>query len=376
MYSTRRFIRIHCRPLRQNPDLEAVKVRLICAWCGEVLEEGGPGSEVSHGMCTRCALLNEDTPSQIEKRAQLGAFKEELGRAARSDTSVLITGESGSEIEWVVRFLYQQSHRSQAPLITVTCNGVPDDLLESELFGQVESDLAGALERQPGAVELAHGGTLVIRGIEDLSLHMQALLFDFLDTRVVQRPTIGGASQRVDVRVIATADSSLMERIAQTKFRSDLFYRLNVLEIRLPPLRERIGDVALLANHFMSSWSGKLDKPGRNISDRSLELLQLYSWPGNVRELQNIVERALIVDQDGLLGIDDLPSEFRGAEDQVFLVAPSREMSLEEVEKEYILIILNRCGGNRQKASKILGITTTTLWRKLKSYNGANNKKS
>lgn len=210
-------------------------MRVFCAWCGTVIEEGGPDSDVSHATCENCVVLL--TTGGSDSGGPHHALYLETGFAAGVETSVLISGESDGENERVARLVHQQSRRRQAPLISVMCKGVPDPVLDSRIFGHAAGDPAGAPAREPGAVDLAHEGTLVLIGIEDLSLHMQAGLNEFLQTQVSTR-TLEGASRRVDVRVIATADFSLPEKIAMQRFRSDLFYRLNVVHLAVPPLPE------------------------------------------------------------------------------------------------------------------------------------------
>ena len=293
-----------------------------------------------------------------------------IAQVSNTESTVLITGESGTGKELVAKTIHQNSKRRDQPMIIVNCATLPEHLQESELFGYAKGAFTGASQDKSGLLEDAQTGTLFLDEIGELSPTSQTKFLRFLQEGEIRR--VGeNTIRKVDVRIIASTNSDLRTAIREKSFREDLFYRLNVVEIRLPALRERAADIPLLTNHFLSLFSSKLDKPNVKISNRSLQLLQDYAWPGNVRELQNVLERALIVDQDGLLGIDDLPLEFRGAADQVLTSAPAKAMSLDDLEREYILMVLSRCGGNRQKASKILGITTTTLWRKLKSYTGA-----
>lgn len=313
------------------------------------------------------AAIVGDAPSMIDV-LQL------IAQVSKTESTVLITGESGTGKELVAKTIHFNSSRREQPMITVNCATLPEHLQESELFGYAKGAFTGAAQDKPGLFEDADGGTLFLDEIGELAPNTQTKLLRFLQEGEIRR--VGeNIIRKVNVRILASTNRDLRAAIRERAFREDLFYRLNVVEIRLPPLRERTGDIPLLVQHFLSHYSGKLDKPSVRVSDRSLELLRTYPWPGNIRELQNVLERALIVDQDSILGVDDLPMEFRGTDDKVLLAAPAKGMSLEEVEKEYILMVLSRCGGNRQKASKVLGITTTTLWRKLKSYNGESVKK-
>ncbi|HEY4643126.1 MAG TPA: sigma-54 dependent transcriptional regulator, partial [Bacteroidota bacterium] len=302
----------------------------------------------------RVRALEEQLRDQIQASEIIGQAPtmvdvlQLMAHVSKTESTILITGESGTGKELVAKSIHYNSSRSDRPMITVNSATIPEHLQESELFGYARGAFTGAAQDKAGLFEDADGGTLFLDEMGELSPVSQTKLLRFLQDGEIRR--VGGNTiRKVNVRVIASTNRDLRAAIREKSFREDLYYRLNVVEIPLPALRERKEDIPILTNHFLSRYSIKLDKPNVTISDRALQLLQSYNWPGNVRELQNVIERALIVDQDGLIGVDDLPLEFRGAEDQVLVTAPTKRMSLDEVEKEYILTVLKRCGGNRQQ---------------------------
>src|SRR5262245_28993216 len=240
-----------------------------------------------------------------------GAIKnieEEVQCAARSDAKVLITGESGVGKEVIARLIHQQSQRSRSPLITINCAGVPDTLLESELFGHVRGSFTDAHRDKRGWLEQAQHGTIFLDEIGEMSLRMQAILLRFLENGEIQRVGADRVHSVVNVRVIAATNRNLLARIAEKQFREDLYYRLNVIHIPVPPLRERRADIPALVHHFSRSYSRKhrIDEP--SITDEVMGKLTAYEWPGNIRELKNAVER-LVIRSRGAIGIADLPRE-------------------------------------------------------------------
>jgi two-component system response regulator AtoC len=242
-------------------------------------------------------------------------LKEEIDRVARSDAKVLITGESGTGKELVANAVHTGSGRAERPFIAVNCAGLPETLLESELFGHVKGSFTGAYRDKPGKLEMAAQGTMFLDEIGEMTLRMQGLLLRFLETGEIQKVGTDRAVGRVDVRVVAATNRNLREMIGQGTFREDLFYRLNVIHLSVPPLRERRDDIPLLVDHFLKlSLQG--DSYGdsyivRDISPEAMALFTQYAWPGNVRELDNVIERLAVTGRRETIGIDELPSEIR-----------------------------------------------------------------
>jgi DNA-binding NtrC family response regulator len=242
----------------------------------------------------------------------LREIEQEIECAARSDAKVLITGESGVGKEIVARLIHQESHRSAKPLVTINCAGVPDSLLESELFGHVRGSFTDAYRDKMGWLEQAQGGTIFMDEVGEMSLRMQALLLRFLENGEIQRVGSGRVQSAVNVRVVAATNRDLLGRIAEKSFREDLYYRLNVIHIAIPPLRERPEDILPLFDHFVRSCSElhRLEVPRG--TDEALARLAGYDWPGNVRELKNIAERVVVRVRSGVITPNDLPKEVAG----------------------------------------------------------------
>tara|TARA_B100000959_G_scaffold287561_1_gene374089 strand:- start:51929 stop:53482 length:1554 start_codon:yes stop_codon:yes gene_type:complete len=303
-------------------------------------------------------------------------------------SNILIEGESGTGKELIAKALHYNSRKRKNPFIVVNCAALPETLLESELFGFVKGAFTGANFDKNGLFELANTGTIFLDEVETMSPGLQAKLL-----RVLQDLTffkVGGSTPiTVNVRIIAASNKNLATAVKEKSFREDLFYRLNVINITIPPLRERIEDVPLLTRHFIDKFNKKLGRNVRKISTSTMNALMKYDWPGNIRELQNAIERAVAVaDADEIIfnynsfkssNTDGQSSDRKGTgvEDEIDLLtidifgsSNQQPPSIEEVEREYILKILNLTGQNKLKASKILGIDTSTLWRKLKKIEG------
>jgi len=242
----------------------------------------------------------------------LRRLQEDLEFAARSDAKVLITGESGVGKEVVARLIHQRSARRNASLVTINCAGLPDTLLESELFGHVRGSFTGAYRDRPGLLEMGNGGTVFMDEVGEMSLRMQALLLRFLESGEVQRVGADRMQSRVDVRVIAATNRNLLDRIAEKEFREDLYYRLNVIHLLIPPLRERRDDVQVLLPYFLRVYSQRHGVPTPDLSPDALRLLTAYDWPGNVRELKNVVERLVVRARSAVVAPEDLPGEITG----------------------------------------------------------------
>ena len=292
-----------------------------------------------------------------------------LAQVAPSEATVLILGESGTGKELVANAIHHNSPRTQQPFVKVACAALPETLLESELFGHEKGAFTGAVARREGRFQTAHRGTIFLDEVGEMNPAIQTRLLRVLQERELE-PLGSSRSVKVDVRVIAATNKDLGKEIKEGRFREDLFYRLNVIPIHLPPLRERKEDIPALANHFLSLYREKNKKDIKEISPKALDLLIRYDWPGNIRELENCLERAVIVARGELIAPIDLPPAMQnlpaGKEDAEILFPAG--LSLQEAEKALILKTLEDAGGNRSRAAEILGINRRTLQMKLKEY--------
>lgn len=293
--------------------------------------------------------------------------------AENAGTTVLLLGESGTGKELVAREIHRRSARRDRPFLDINCATLPEALIESEIFGHERGAFTDARELKRGLLEVADGGTVLLDEIADLPLTVQPKLLRVLETRCFKR--VGGnRDMQVDVRIIAATNKDLSKPVADGRFREDLYYRLKVFPILLPPLRERPGDVPLLISYFVSQLNATLNKSIRGFTPGALERMQKYSWPGNVRELRNIVERAMVLSRSDIIDIDVLPREMvpvrSGGFDSEAATVPGRTsvLTLAEMEKEYILKIFRAHGQNRTVTAKVLGISRSTLQEKLKKY--------
>jgi len=287
-----------------------------------------------------------------------------------TDGTVLIMGESGVGKELVARAIHTNSKRTAGPFIALNCGALPDELLESELFGYEKGAFTGAVSRKTGLFEAAQGGTFFLDEVSSISPMMQVKLLRVLQERSFMR--LGGKDTvNVDVRIIAATNEDLKEAVDKGTFRKDLYYRLNVVPIEIPPLRERRDDIPLLIRHFIGRYSEKTDKKISGISRDAEELLLKYLWEGNVRELENIIERAITVTDDEIIGTEDIPVEVKAdIQRNPEEVSPYQpELSLFDVERLHIETVLKVSNNNKSKAARILGIDYTTLLRKLKAMN-------
>lgn len=257
-------------------------------------------------------MLNTvDEPCLLGRSPAIEQLRQVIGRVARSDAKVLVTGESGSGKELVAQMLHQGSPRACQPFVAVNCAGLPDGLLESELFGHVKGSFTGAYRDKPGKFEEAHRGTILLDEVGEMSLRMQGLLLRFLETGEIQKIGAEEAPGTVEVRVVASTNRDLRQLADEGRFRPDLFYRLNVIHIRVPPLRERREDISLLAQHFLGLYTARHAGPLEAISDEAMAALTAYAWPGNVRELQNVVERLVLTAHQAVIGPESLPADIR-----------------------------------------------------------------
>jgi DNA-binding NtrC family response regulator len=290
-----------------------------------------------------------------------------IRRAAPSDSTVLITGESGTGKELAARAIHNLSLRADKEFVAVDCSALVESLLESELFGHVKGSFTGAHQTKHGLFELANHGTFFFDEIANLSLNIQAKLLRVIQEREFMQV---GSQKRIklDIRIIASCNQDLRETIKAGAFREDLYYRLSVVPIHLPPLRERTGDIPLLAEHFLRKHAQKSNREVKGFSPRVMKMLSDYSWPGNVRELEHTIERILILEDGEVIQPEHLPS-FISQRQGEFQVFSDGECTLEEVEKRYIQFILRRTKGKRLDAAKILGINRKTLAHKIEKYN-------
>jgi len=291
-----------------------------------------------------------------------------VSKVAKTDSTVLITGESGTGKELVAKALHVNSRRKNRAFVTINCGALPENLQESELFGHVRGAFTGAMRDKRGLFQEANGGTLFLDEIGEMAPPTQVKLLRFLQDGEIRR--VGENEPiHVDVRLIAATNQDLEKLIEEGQFREDLYYRLNVIPIHMPPLRERKDDIALLVKHFLTQHHAKGNTKITDVSPEAMEIITNYEWTGNVRELENVIERAVVLASGTVLQQEDLPQSVqrekrvKGGSD---LQLEGR--TLEELEKHYILKTLDAHDWNQKKASELLGISTTTLWRKLKSY--------
>ncbi|NUO81685.1 sigma-54-dependent Fis family transcriptional regulator [candidate division KSB1 bacterium] len=292
-----------------------------------------------------------------------------LQKVAPTDSSVIIYGESGTGKELVARAIHKNSRRSAGPFIRVHCGGLTESLLESELFGHEKGAFTGAIKRRHGRFELAEAGTIFLDEIGDISTAMQVKLLRVLQEKEFER--VGGEETvHVDTRIIAATHRDLKAEVEAGRFREDLYYRLHIVPIHLPPLRQRTGDIALLLRHFLAKMEKEIGKPNLRIEPQAEELLLQYHWPGNVRELENLIERAAVLCDGSVITVTDLPPlvKDRGA---VFALPDDNldlNQTLEEVERALLERALKKAHGVKAEAARILGIKTTTLLYKLGKY--------
>jgi DNA-binding NtrC family response regulator len=298
----------------------------------------------------------------IGRTPQMFQVYKTIAKVADTKSTVLLCGERGTGKELVARSIHYNSLRNNCPFIPVDCASLVETLIESELFGHVRGAFTGALSTKKGLFEEADGGTLFLDEVSNLSLSMQTKLLRFLQEHEIKR--VGGMeSIKVDVRVIAATNQPLEPLVKNGKFREDLFDRINVVSITLPPLRERKDDVLLLANHFLHKFSEENKKSISHISPEALEILLQYSWPGNVRELEHTIERAVILSIHPIILPEDLPRKMFEEMKEVEILPSEQLLPLKEIEKKYVLKVLQETKGNKKKASEILGIDRTTLYR-------------
>ncbi len=288
-------------------------------------------------------------------------------RVSASESTVLITGESGTGKELLAREIHNHSPRKEAPFIVVDCGALVETLFESELFGHVKGSFTGAHETKHGRFEVANGGTIFLDEISNISLNIQAKLLRVIQEREITR--VGGTRPiKVDVRILAATNENLADLVRKGKFREDLFYRLSVVPIHLPPLQERKDDIPLLVDHFLQKYNKRARKKISAISTPVKKALMGYDWPGNIRELENTIERAVVLSKGDEIELEDLIYHGISTNSSPFHPVGGKYKSLDEVEKEYIKTVLQAEHGNKSKSAKILGIDRKTLMTKVKKY--------
>ncbi|MBW2243736.1 MAG: sigma-54-dependent Fis family transcriptional regulator [Deltaproteobacteria bacterium] len=338
---------------------------------GQAIEHGRLKSEnrrLQHQLHDRYQLDNI-----VGARGGLHAVLEVVRRVAETDSTVLITGESGTGKEVIARALHYNSPRADRPLVTVNCGAIPEELLESELFGHVRGAFTNAVAHREGRFSAANGGTIFLDEIGDMSPNLQVKLLRVLQEKTFE-PVGSSQTEHVDLRVIAATNQDLAEAIETKQFREDLFYRLNVIPIQVPPLRERREDIPLLVHHFLTRNAPNLDEPPCQLSEAALDCLVAQPWPGNVRQLENTIERMVVMRGEGQIDLENLPDEFRiGGATGAASTAPklseaglSFNQVVDDFEADLIRQALERTHWNKNQAAQLLGLNRTTLIEKIK----------
>ncbi|MCX6640577.1 MAG: sigma-54 dependent transcriptional regulator [bacterium] len=311
----------------------------------------------------------DDRPRFLGSSLPILKVLEMVDRIAGADSSVLICGESGTGKELIAEMIHRLSPRRDQPLVIVNCGALPETLQESELFGHLRGAFTGATRDKKGLLAEADSGTLFLDEVGELSPPAQVKLLRFLENGECRR--VGDTHvERLDVRVLAATNRDLSKAVTEGYFRADLYYRLNVIPLNAPPLRDIREDIPLIARTYLGQFAVRMKKSVPRISDECMDLLVQHSWPGNVRELRNLMERAVVVDRDSVITVADMPEQFQWDGAVMVDAAVKQKLSLKDLEKHYILSTLEECRGNRRKTGEVLGITKATLWRKLTAYQG------
>ncbi|MBW2649214.1 MAG: sigma-54-dependent Fis family transcriptional regulator, partial [Deltaproteobacteria bacterium] len=337
--------------------LESLVIKVVAEKDGN----GGGGSEHNSKRC----LPREKTI--ITRDEEMLALLELLKVVSKSKSSVLIQGESGTGKELIALYIHQHSDRANMPFVAVNCAAIPGNLLESEMFVHEKGAFTGASRRRLGKFELAAGGTLLLDEISEMDIQLQAKLLRVIQESEVDRLG-GGAPVPVDVRIIATTNADLRKYVEEKKFRDDLYYRLNVIPVRIPPLRERRGDIVFLCEYFLKKYSRLSGTTTPTLSKKVEQMLEGYVWPGNVRELENVIERAVLLSGGETILPEHLYLESEKSGQPVLKPAVSENITLKETEKRLIFETLEKVKGNRTRASEILGVSVRTIRNKLNEY--------
>ncbi len=306
----------------------------------------------------------------VGKSAAIQEIFDVIDRVAAAQSNILINGESGTGKEVVAKAIHNQSPRAKKPFIAINCTAIPETLLESELFGHAKGAFTGAHERKKGLFEEAEGGTLFLDEIGDLDMALQAKLLRVLQERKI-KPVGDNHMKDINVRIIAATHKDLKKAIKEGNFREDLFFRLSVIPIVVPPLRYRQEDIPLLAQHFLNKYSVINNKLVTGFSTDALQKLISMPWPGNVRELENLIERLVVFTRNSAIQASEIPNSDEKGHESFYGEATLDSPTLEDLEKRYIQTVFEKTGGRKEKAAQILGINRRTLYRKLKEYNMA-----
>ncbi len=305
-----------------------------------------------------------DFSNIVARSVEMQRIMNEIVKIADARSNVLILGETGTGKELISRAIHFNSNRADKPFIPINCSAIPEALLESELFGHLRGAFTGAITTKKGLFEEANGGTAFLDEIGDLSIGLQSKLLRVLEDQQI-RPVGGTHSIKVDLRFVAATNKDIITAVREGTFREDLFYRINVITIKLPPLRERRDDIELLTRHFLQKFSRELGKTAAFIDGIALDILKAYNWPGNIRELQNIIERAILISDDGTISKEHLPESVRGEQlDQAGILA--QRLSIEDYTKTFILRYQDEY--TEQQLADMLGITRKALWEKRKRW--------
>ncbi|AEJ61111.1 transcriptional regulator, NifA, Fis Family [Spirochaeta thermophila DSM 6578] len=356
-----------------NLDDEARLLTILASLIAQAVKLKQELVEERERLMEENARLHEELKEHFRPANIIGTSKamqdvfDMIARVSRSEATVLIRGESGTGKELIAQAIHYNSLRADKPFIRVNCAALPETLIESELFGHEKGAFTGALTRRKGRFELAHEGTIFLDEIGDLSPQVQVKLLRVLQEKEFER--VGGSETiRVNVRVLAATNRNLEELMAQGKFREDLYYRLNVFPIHVPPLRERRSDILLLADHFIEKYAKQNNKHIHRISTPAINLLMSYHWPGNVRELENCIERAVLLSTDGVIHSYHLPPTLQSAESTQTEFKGTLKEALENLERELIIDALKTCRGNMSKAAEMLGITERIMGLRVRKY--------
>jgi DNA-binding NtrC family response regulator len=340
------------KPLEIQPLLESIR---------RVLGESAPAREEARARQQHGSHLY----GLIGRSSPMVHLREQIGRIGPSPAPLLITGETGTGKELVARAVHSASRLD--PFVAINCGAIPTNLIESELFGYAKGAFTGADRERRGLIEEAHGGTLFLDEIGELPIGLQVKLLRVLQFGELRR--LGDVKEyKVKVRVIAATHQDLDVAIRENRFRQDLFYRINVLRLEMPPLRECTSDIPLLANHFLAEVAKRERRPGLRLSHEVLELLLTHSWPGNVRELQNVIERSAVLSSGPVIELDDLSSELQASTPHHAETLVGQNLTVADLERRHILAVLERVGGNRSRAAELLGMPRRTLYRRLEEY--------
>lgn len=316
-----------------------------------------------------------ETIGFVGRSQEVQAVLRKITKVAASDSTVLITGESGTGKELIARAIHCLSKRSNGPMITINCGAIPSELLESELFGHEKGSFTGAHKTRMGRFEMAAGGTIFLDEIGDMNPMLQVKLLRAIQEQTFER--VGGEKPiSVDIRIVSATNKNLKKAVEEGSFRDDLFYRLNVIPIHIPPLRERTGDIALLCSYFLERFSERMEEPVKKISDKVASLLEAYAWPGNVRELENLMERLSVMVDGDAIKVDDLPENIS----MIPEIPANKNLpdgfqfdesigfndAVDNFQRHLILKALKKTGGVKAKAAELLKINRTTLVEKIK----------